>query len=173
MKVQSISNDNTFKAKCLPKDLQGNISLLKKRIDADAVVLQTKDSRQIIRIRSLDVDGEAKIKDGRFLARRDKHKNLVPYGSDTIMIEFGKVKIISDSNGNIIFHKKPLFTKWAEVFEKAGQYVQSALENYKNPQRVIKHEHKQENLTDEGKNKLQEEYKRIMHIFNKINPFKE
>ena len=173
MKIQSISNQNTFQAKSLPAKLQKNINRLKLRMDADAVILQSKEMKQTVRVRGLDIDGEAKFKDGRFLAKRDKHKNLVPYGEDTVMIEFGKVKFVADSNGNIIFHRKPFFTGWKGIFEKADEYVQTALDNYKNADRVVKQMNKQEALTDEGKKQLKKEYQKVMDIFNKLNPFKE
>ena len=173
MKIQSVSNDNTFKAKTIPTALRRDIACLRTRMDADAVILQTQERKQVVRIRSLDINGEAKFKDGRFLARKDKNKKFVPYGADTAMIEFGKVKFITDSNGNIIFHKKPFFVTWKNIFEKAALYIKTALDNYKDNQIVVKQVNKQESLTPEGKKQLEKEYQKVMDVFNKLNPFKE
>ena len=49
MKVQSVTtNQNTFKAQILPKNLQENIGRLSSKMDADMVIIQTKEIAQTI-----------------------------------------------------------------------------------------------------------------------------
>ena len=172
MKVQSVTQTNTFKARKMPAELSINIGKLRMNMYSDSFIKKDEIKKQIFRIRSLDINGEAKFKDGRFLAKKDKNENWIPYGENTSMIEFGRVKIISDSDGNIIFSRKPFFSRWSSVLKKAGEYIQTALDNYGNDKIVVKNLCKEEQLTYKGKAQLTKEYENIMNLFERLNPYK-
>lgn len=169
MKIEQINNYNTnFQAKFLPKKLCQNITDLKTRMECDTVILRGQDFNQVISTRGLSINnGEAIFKNGKFLAKRDKNNKLVPYGTDTAMIEFGKVRIISKDNGEIIEHKKPFFKKWNEIIEQADKYIRCALENYSNESIVTKISNKKDTLNENGKKQAQ----KVMEIFDSLNPF--
>ena len=137
-------------------------------MESDTVILKSKDFNQAINTRGLSINnGEATFKDGKFLAKRNKQKELVPYGNDTAMIEFGNVRIISNGNGEIIEHKKPFLKKWSEIIEEADKYIKYALDNYNNETVVQKLTQKKESLNENGKKQAQ----KIMEIFDSLNPF--
>ena len=169
MKIQKIESTNVnFEKRYIPLNLSRNMMTLKNRMEQDTLILTGEDFKRVISVRSLVINGgDAVFKDGKFLARRNSKKQLVPYGQDTAMIEFDGVRIISDSNGVILDHKKPFFKSWDKIFEKANEYVRTALDNYNNAQIVEKQQEKKETLTKNGLNKAKE----VLNIFESLNPF--
>ena len=171
MKIEQINNYNTgFQAKYLPENLCRKITDLKTRMDLDTVIIKGKDINQIVSTRGLIINnGEATFKHGKFLAKRDKSNKLVPYGADTAMIEFGKIRIISKDDGEIIEHKKPFYKTWNDIIEQADKYVKCAIENYGNEKMVTKISNKKETLTENGKKQAQ----KLMELFESLNPFSD
>lgn len=168
MKIEHIQSNINFRAKYLPKTMCDNINILKLLMEKDTIILKGKDFNQVINTRGLSINnGEATFKNGKYLAKRNNKNELVPYGVDTAMLEFGNVRIISNGNGEIIEHKKPLLKSWDSIIEKANKYIQYALDNYKNNDLVIKITNKKETLTENGEKEAQ----KFMNLFESLNPF--
>ena len=169
MKIQMIQPELSFRERYLPQKLLRDITALKHRMEQDTVIIQDNTFRKTIYTRGLSINnGEATFKDGKFLAKRIKDV-LTPYGKDTAMIEFDNVRIISDSNGEIIEHKKPFLKSWHKIYEQAETYVRFALENYSND-RIISKQYKK--LETANKGDIQQA-KKIKEIFDSINPFSD
>ena len=168
MQVQRVQQDINFKGKNIPNSLHRNIMALKQRMELDTVIIRGKDFNQTINVRGITINnGEVIFKDGKFLAKRNKQKKLIPYGEDTAMIEFENVRILSNGKGEIIEYKKPIWKRWDKVFKQAENYVQYALENYRDDNIVEKQCRKKETLTKNGVEQVQ----KIMKLFDELNPF--
>lgn len=173
MHIQSIQNDTNFKSKpkYLSPKLRKRIIDLKQKMEDETVILKTRVSDQIIRVRSLSIQDEAVFKNGKYLAKRDKQNKLIPYGKDTSMIEFGKVRMIVKDSGEIIEYKKPFFKSWDKILKQASDYINHALDYYYDFEKVKRITQKKEEFTPEGIIQLENEYSKIMNIFNKLNPW--
>lgn len=174
MYIQSIQNKNTFKStpRYVSPPLRDGMVMLKRLMEAETVVLKTNMSEQVINTRGIDIDNKATFKLGKFLAKKDKKlKKMIPYGEATSMLEFNGVRIIIDDNGKIIEHKKPFYKPWGYILEEAAGYIQYAVSNFTNHNCIKRITQKKEKLTPLGKQQLKTEYKKIMNIFDKINPW--
>ena len=173
MHIQSIQSNTNFKSK--PRFVNSNLRKgmldLKRNMEAETIILKTKTSNQTINVRSIEIKDEAVFKNGKFLAKRDKNNKLIPYGENTSMIEFNRVRILAHDSGEIIECKKPFYKSWTKIMQQAADYIQLALDNYNNFNIVKKITQKKENLTLFGKQELQNEYNKIMDDFNKLNPW--
>jgi len=169
MKIEHIQSNTNFNARYLPEKLSTDIAYLKRLMEADTVIVKGQDFNKVIYTRSLSINNdEAVFKNGKFLARRNKKDELVPYGADTAMIEFGSVRIITNGNGEIIEHKKPILKKWESIFKEAEQYIQCAIDNYNNNKIVKKICNKKECLTEGG---LRQAQAILNNVFVLLNPF--
>jgi len=167
MKTERINSIN-FQAKFFPKSICKNASDLKTLMGQETIILRGKDINQTIYTRGVSIEnGKVTFKDGRFLAKRNKENKLVPYGADTSMIEYEKVRVIFKDNGEIIEHNKPFFKTWETIAQEMDMFIKQALANYDNPNVVLKLTNKKETLTDNGKKQVQ----KLMSIFDSINPF--
>ena len=165
--VRLPQNSTSFQAKCIPQSMRKNIEQLMQRIDSEAVITPIGNGlNRETRVSTLDIGNKAKFKDGRFLAKKDKDNNWIPYGDGTSMIEFGKVKILSDSDGNILFCKKPFFSRWKTIFKKADAYIKTALNNYNNDNVIIKTKKEKVRVSEES---IQEAGKHIMATFDALS----
>lgn len=168
MKVAQVNYNTSFQSRYLPNELCRNINILKSRMENETVILKGNGINQVINTRGISINnGEAVFKDGKYLAKRNKDNELVPYGSDTAMIEFDNIRIISNGNGEIIEHKKPFYKNWDSIIEKFNNYIKYAIENYSNENIITKISSKKEIFTPEGKKQAE----KVMEIFNSINPF--
>lgn len=174
MQVHKIQSETNFKAKpkyITPALRQGMVNL-KTKMESETVIIKGRLADQTISVRGVEIQDNAVFKNGKFLAKKDKkNKKLVPYGSDTSMVEFGKVRIIARDGGEFIEGKKPFYKSWSKVFEQANEYIQFAIDNYNDRYAVKKVTQKKENLTSLGKQQMIFEYNKIMALFNKINPW--
>ena len=170
MQVQKIQSTNfQSKKKFLPQDLSISMRLLKNNMRKETIVIKSNDIERTINVRSLNINGgEAVFKDGRFLATRDKNNNLVPCGSNTSMLEIGKVRILSKDNGEVIDRRKPFFKRWKSVLKDAKHYIETALINYDDINIVQKQLNKNDTLTKSGKINAE----KVMKLFDSLNPFK-
>ena len=173
MHIQSIQAGTNFKSKpqSISAELRRGMVDLKRKMESETVILKKGISTQIINVRGLDINEKAIFKNGKFLAKRNKNNKLIPYGEDVSMLEFGKARIIAKNSGEIIECKKPFYKSWTKFFQEALDYIQLALDKYNDTHIVKKITHKQDKLTKNGKEQLENEYKNLMNTFNKLNPW--
>ncbi len=125
----------------------------------------TPDFFEKTEVRGLKIK-DATFKDGQFLARRNSKKQLIPYGKDSSMLEFGEIRLIfNNSSGKIIEHEKPFFTTWKKIFRQAQEIISLALSQYNNDNIVKKIVHHSAGLTNEGKIKAADELKKVFSAF--------
>lgn len=169
MLVQSIQSNKNFKANpiFLSPALSQGMKNLKNKMEAETVIVRSKDFNQVIRVRGLQIQDKAVFKNGKYLAKKDKNNKMVPYGENTSMLEFNGVRIIARDDGSVIEHKKPLFKSWTNILEQAENFIQFALNNYNNESCIKRIVQKKETLTPFGKKQAEQ----VLNIFDKLNPW--
>lgn len=172
MRVQQIQPSQTFEAKpkYIPQEVSYYLNDLLRKMDGDTVkTSKGKDFINIKEVRSLTIPEKGSIKRGRFLAKRNEEGELVPYPEYTTMIEMGKSRIIVNNRTNrIIEYKKPFFSTWKSIYEKAYRLVISALADYHNVNRCKRVVHNRTVLSETGAAKAKTQLKPIFELIEKM-----
>ena len=168
MKIKVINIFNTNKKYVTPEILKDANYLIKKMHSEKTYTETTSNFIKKTEVRGLKIK-DATFKDGQFLAKRNSKNELIPYGKDSSMLEFGETRlIINNSTGQIIEHKKPFFKTWKSIFSQVRKIITTAVNNYDNDNIVKKIVHHGAGLTENGKIKAANELKNIFDTFKNI-----
>lgn len=165
--VQNITFES--KVKYIPQETALNLGKLLRTMDKDTLKYTNGDFAYLHEVKSLTVPKEGSIKRGKYLAKRNKFDELIPYGDNTTMLEMNKARlIINNDTSKIIEYKKPFFMSWNNLFKKADLLIIEALNNYHNVDRVIRKVVQRKCLSELGTIKAQNELKPIFDFIHRM-----
>ena len=166
MKIKEVQSNIEFGNRKYPSVLTKNISILKNKMETETINVQRWQNDTNIKVRALGIDGYAIFRDGKYFVKRTPENVLIPYGNGTTLLEFGKVKLVSDANGKIIEHEKPFYKTWNKVFNQAQYYISRAITNYDNPSIITKQLYRGQKFQPASKQLFN-----IIKILIKMNPW--
>lgn len=139
------------KQRFISKQAKENLKNVLNKMNSEALYVEHGDIFVSSTVSGLKINGKANLKDERFLtSQSNKIKG-------TTSLEFGRTNLkINNETGEIVKHKKSIFTTWSSILKKADDYINLALQNYDNKNVVNKRKITIEGFTQKGLKHLKE-----------------